>query len=188
MLMKKHLDSLHHKKHHYHLRHRSPEHGPLLSFIDGLEGGFAIFAGIVAGLSFTIVNRQALIITALVGITVNAVNAATIRYSTEHYYDELDGHEKRSAYRAYFLPSVAEFMIYLVVSCLSLLPLLFFDHITTAVIIMISVCLGILFLAGLVRGIILRTHSLRDGFEIMIGGLVMIAVGALAGWILAHLW
>ena len=78
MLMKKHLDSLHHKKHHYHLRHRSPEHGPLLSFIDGLEGGFAIFAGIVAGLSFTIVNRQALIITALVGITVNAVSPGFI--------------------------------------------------------------------------------------------------------------
>ena len=82
------------KKHHYHLRHRTHPLGPLLSFIDGLEGGFAIFAGIVAGLSFTNIDRRTLIVTALIGITVNAVNAATIRYSTEHYYDELDGHEK----------------------------------------------------------------------------------------------
>ncbi|MGB3023593.1 MAG: VIT1/CCC1 transporter family protein [Candidatus Saccharimonadales bacterium] len=176
------------KKHYYHLRHHSPDHGPLLSFVDGLEGGFAIFAGIVAGLSFTLLDRQALIVTALIGITVNAVNAATIRYSTEHYYDELDGHEKRSSFHAYFVPSIIEFAIYLVVSCLSLLPLLFIDHIAIAVGVMIAICLVILFSAGILRGKILHTHSLRDGLEIMLGGLIMIAIGTLAGWMLAHLW
>lgn len=45
------------------------------------------------GLSFTSLPRDVLIVTALIGIVVNAVNAATIRYTTEHYLDELDGHE-----------------------------------------------------------------------------------------------
>lgn len=174
------------KKHHYHLRHRTHPLGPLLSFIDGLEGGFAIFAGIVAGLSFTNIDRRTLIVTALIGITVNAVNAATIRYSTEHYYDELDGHEKRNSFRAYFVPSIIEFLIYMVVSCLSLIPLLFIDHLAFAVATMITTCLLVLILSGIIRGWILRTHKLRDGLEIMFGGSIMILIGTIAGWLLSH--
>mgnify|MGYP001377431148 CR=1 FL=1 len=61
------------KKPHYPI-HRH-EQKQLLGFIDGLEGGFAIFAGIVVGLSFATTNRSVLILTALIGIMVNAVNA-----------------------------------------------------------------------------------------------------------------
>ena len=175
------------KKHHLRLRHRTHPYGAVLSFIDGLEGGFAIFAGIVAGLSFSSIDKSVLIITALIGITVNAVNAATIRYSTEHYYDELDGHEKRSAFHYYFLPSVIEFVIYMIVSCLSLIPLLFINELTLAVIVMVITCCIILFLAGAVRGLFLGGHLwFRDGCEIMLGGIVMIIIGTLAGWVLAH--
>lgn len=171
-------------KKHYRIRHRHHRYGALLSFIDGLEGGFAIFAGIVAGLSFSTISRDHLIITALVGITVNAINAATIRYSTEHYYDELDGREKRSPFHAYFLPSVIEFAIYMLVSCFSLLPLLFVNELYYAVIMMVSVCLVILFLSGAARGALLGQHWLRDGCEIMLGGTVMILAGMSAGWLL----
>ena len=175
------------KKHHFRLRHRSHPYGALLSFIDGLEGGFAIFAGIVAGLSFSTVHRNALIVTAWVGIDVNAVNAATIRYSSEHYYDELDGHEKRSATRAYLAPALIEFLIYMCVSALSLVPLLYINHLPTAVIIMIVVCLMILFVAGALRGALLHGRWVRDGAEIVIGGMVMIGIGAAAGWFLTHM-
>ncbi|MBP7760207.1 VIT1/CCC1 transporter family protein [Candidatus Saccharibacteria bacterium] len=174
------------KRHHFRIRHRDHRFGALLSFIDGLEGGFAIFAGIVAGLSFSMVNRSALIVTAWVGIVVNAVNAATIRYSSEHYYDELDGHEKRDRFRAYFMPAVIEFLIYMFVSALSLLPLLFIDHLSTALFTMVIVCVGILFVAGAIRGRLLGGSWLRDGLEIMFGGLVMIAIGTTAGWFLSH--
>ncbi len=75
-------------KPHYHHQKRTAGSGFFLSFIDGLEGGFAIFAGIVVGLSFTDLPRDVLIVTAIVGIVVNAVNAATIRYTTENYLDE----------------------------------------------------------------------------------------------------
>ncbi len=174
------------KKHHFRLRHRSHPYGALLSFLDGLEGGFAIFAGIVAGLSFSTTHREALIVTAWVGIVVNAVNAATIRYSSEHYYDELDGRERRNAAKAYFVPALVEFLIYMFVSALSLVPLIFIDHLPAAIATMIGVCLAILFIAGALRGIILKSRWTRDGMEILLGGMIMIGIGALAGWFLSH--
>lgn len=174
------------KKLHY-PTHRHPQKR-LLGFIDGLEGGFAIFAGIVAGLSFSTGNRTVLIMTALIGIMVNAVNAATIRYSTEHYIDELDGHEKRNQIRQYFLPAVAEFVLYLFVSLIAVIPLLLIANISIAIAVMISTCLAILFGAGMVRGATLGNHPLRDAIELAIGGSIMILFGTAAGWILTRLF
>lgn len=174
------------KKLHYPNYHHSQKH--LLGFIDGLEGGFAIFAGIVVGLSFATTNRDVLILTALIGIFVNAINAATIRYSTEHYYDELDGHEKRSAVRSYLLPAVVEFVLYILVSVIAVIPLLVVSSLQHAIVVMIGVSLMILFVAGAARGAIMGKHPVRDGVELTIGGSIMIAFGALAGWLLTHVF
>ncbi len=174
------------KKLHYPIHHHSQKR--LLGFIDGLEGGFAIFAGIVVGLSFATNNRQVLVATALLGILVNAVNAATIRFSTEHYYDELDGHEKHNKLKAYLLPSLIEFGLYVVVSLLAIVPLLIISNLTHAIMAMVLLCLVILYIAGAVRGATLGQHAVRDGIELMIGGSIMIACGALAGWSLTHLF
>lgn len=173
------------KKLHY-PRHDHPQK-KLLGFIDGLEGGFAIFAGIVAGLSFTTLNRNVLIATAIVGIIVNAVNAATIRYSSEHYYDELDGHEKSHPFKQYFVPAIIEFILYMIISVLSVLPLIFMPSLSAAVLKMIIVCLVILFISGAIRGTLLNTHPVRDGIELVIGGSIMIGIGALAGYVATHI-
>jgi VIT1/CCC1 family predicted Fe2+/Mn2+ transporter len=174
------------KKLHYPIHNHSQKH--LLSFIDGLEGGFAIFAGIVAGLSFTTSHRTVLIMTALIGIMVNAVNAATIRYSTEHYVDELDGHEKRNKTKYYLVPALIEFILYLTVSVLAVIPLLVIDDLLVAVAVMIATCLVILFAAGMARGAALGNHAVRDGIELVIGGSIMIVFGAGAGWLLTHIF
>ncbi|HXH04838.1 MAG TPA: VIT1/CCC1 transporter family protein [Candidatus Nitrosotenuis sp.] len=174
-------------KRHYHRRHKNLKNGFFLSFLDGLEGGFAIFAGIVVGLSFSDLSRDVLVATALIGIFVNAVNAAALRYSTEHYVDELDGHEKRHPFRHYFVPAVLEFFVYILFSSLALLPLIFVDQIVAALIIMVLSCLAILFTAGAVRGhLIARRHWLRDGIEVTLGGVIMMSVGASAGYALSH--
>lgn len=176
------------KKHHYLITHRESPLGVLLGFIDGLEGGFAIFAGIVVGLSFTSVSRSVLIMTAMLGIFVNAVNAATIRYSTEHYRDELDGHEKRSRFKHYLIPAMTEFMLYIIVSLLAIIPLLLIESLVLAVTIMIATCLIILFIAGYVRGATLGKHPFRDGIELTLGGVIMILFGSIAGWLLTHIF
>ena len=174
------------KKLHYPI-HRHEEK-QLLGFIDGLEGGFAIFAGIVVGLSFATTNRSVLILTALIGIMVNAVNAATIRYSTEHYIDELDGREKRNHVRHYLLPAIFEFLLYVLVSILAVMPLLIVPSLSTAIAVMVSICLIILFAAGAIRGAALGGHPVKDGIELTVGGTIMIVFGALAGWLLTHLF
>lgn len=174
------------KKHSSRTTHHNKPYGPLMRFVGDLEGGFAIFVGLVAGLSFSITNRDVLIVNALIGIMVNALNAATIRYSNEHYLDELDGREKRSPFKWYFLPAAAEFVIYMTVSCAALIPLLFVRNLHAAVTIMVITCLIILFSVGAARGKMFGGHWLRDGGEIMAGGLIMITIGSLAGWLIAY--
>ena len=113
-------------KHHH--THRIPfGANNFLSVLEGIEGGFAIFVGIIAGLSFEHIGRDLLILTAAVSIVVNAINASAVRYTSEHYLDELDGHEKRSWLKAYFLPACLVFSTYLIVSLIAVIPLLFTD-------------------------------------------------------------
>ena len=64
-----------------------------LAVFEGLEGGFAIGAGVLAGLSFAGLDRKILLMTAVVSIIVNGFNSSAVKYSSEHYIDELDGHE-----------------------------------------------------------------------------------------------
>lgn len=157
-----------------------------LSVLEGVEGGFAIFVGIVAGLSFENISRDLLIMTAAIGIIVNAFNASAVRYTSEHYVDELDGREKRRWFRAYFWPSLIEFLSYLTVSTIAILPLVFIEDRLTALWACIGLTMFFLFVAGAYRGWLLRKHMLRDGLEVTFSGLLIIGVGALAGWLLSY--
>lgn len=157
-----------------------------LSVLEGMEGGFAIFAGIVIGLSFEGVNRELLLLTATISIVVNAINASAVRFSTEHYLDELDGHEKRSWFKAYFIPALIEFVAYLVVSLISLLPLLWVASLTTAILLSVIITTIILFCAGYYRGALLsRHHAVRDGIETAGLGLLIITAGGVSGWLIS---
>lgn len=158
-----------------------------LSLLEGIEGGFAISTGIVAGLSFAdITSRRVLLITAGISILVNGFNAAAVKYASEHYEDELDGHEKRHAFRAYFGPAALEFSAYFIISCLTLLPLLIFSLHIEAVIWCTTLTLIVLYLAGLWKGYLLRKHPVRDGIELASLGMMIIVVGALSGFILSR--
>jgi VIT1/CCC1 family predicted Fe2+/Mn2+ transporter len=158
-----------------------------LSVLEGIEGGFAVSAGVVAGLSFAnITSRRILLITAGISILVNGLNASTIKYAAEHYEDELDGHEKKRAFRHYFIPAALEFAIYFAVCGLTLLPLLFFPYHIEAVIWCTTVTLIVLYLAGLWKGYLLRKHPVRDGIELAALGLIIIMGGALSGFILSR--
>jgi VIT1/CCC1 family predicted Fe2+/Mn2+ transporter len=159
-----------------------------LSVLEGIEGGFAIFAGIIIGLSFQGVDRRLLLVTAIISIIVNAVNASSIRYSSEHYVDELDGRENYRWTNGYFVPAFIEFLVYGFASIISVLPLLFIDSLSVAIMAMTGLTLLFLFAAGWYRGnLLLKTHRVRDGIEVAGLGLLIIAAGAGSGWILSHL-
>ena len=81
-----------------------------LAAFEGFEGGFAIGASIVVALAFAKLPMHLLLLTAIISIIVNGFNNASVKYSSEHYLDELDGREKRSPFQAYFIPAFLENM------------------------------------------------------------------------------
>lgn len=158
-----------------------------LAAFEGFEGGFAIGASIVVGLSLAGLGKEALLSTALIGIIVNGFNTSSVKYSSEHYLDELDGREKRNAFRYYFIPAVIEFISYFAISFISIIPLIFIDDIFTAVSISVAITLLLLSLAGLWRGFMLRTSKLRDAVETALLGSGIILVGLISGLVVNSL-
>lgn len=158
-----------------------------LSILDGIEGGFAIFVGIVAGLYFQQISHDLLIVTGIIGLIVNAFNSSAVRYASQHYLDELDGHEKRHKVRAYFIPALVEFVTYALVSFIAVVPLLLIKDSFQAILLTVLLTLVILFVAGAYRGKVLGRHLLRDGLELTGLGVAIILVGAGAGWGIAAL-
>lgn len=158
-----------------------------LAVLEGVEGGFAIGAGMIVGLSFATDSRQLLVMTAIISLLVNGFNSSAVKYISEHYADELDGVEKRSPFQHYFMPAAYEFVAYLIISCLTLMPLLFFDTIQHAAMWCSATTLITLFCAGYWRGFLMnRRHKVRDGFELMILGLFIVFIGGISGYILHH--
>jgi hypothetical protein len=158
-----------------------------LSVLEGVEGGFAIFTGIIVGLSFESVSRDLLLLTAGIGIIVNAFNSSAVRYASEHYIDELDGHETHDPYKNYFVPAFIEFCVYAFVSLIAILPLLFVQPLELAIVACIVLTLSILFGAGYYRGNLLHTHRIRDGLEVALLGALIVLVGGVSGWMLSYL-
>jgi VIT1/CCC1 family predicted Fe2+/Mn2+ transporter len=156
----------------------------LLALLEGLEGGFAIGASVIVGLSFANLDRRVLIISAAIGILVNGFNNSTVKYSSEHYEDELDGREKRNAVRSYFAPAAIEFLSYLAISIVTLLPIVFIEDLYVGIALCSAFTLIMLFAAGYWRGYLMRLHPIRDGLEMMFLGAGIIVVGALTGYIL----
>lgn len=174
------------------MRRHPRKHIPLgadnfLSVLEGLEGGFAIFVGIIAGLYFQDIDHDLLVITGLIGLIVNAFNASAVRYASQHYVDELDGHEKRHKFKAYFVPALVEFLTYGLVSLIAVVPLLVIEDSLSAIMLTSLITLVILYLAGWYRGHLFGRHAVRDGLELAGLGVAIILVGAIAGWLLAGL-
>jgi VIT1/CCC1 family predicted Fe2+/Mn2+ transporter len=158
-----------------------------LAAFEGIEGGFAIGASILVALWLAGLERHILLATALISITVNGFNSSSVKYSSEHYLDELDGREKKNAYRYYLGPAVIEFVSYFAISLLSILPLLFVPQEATAIWASVIVTVLLLFGAGFWRGYMLRTSGLRDAIETVALGAGIIAVGVVSGIILHSL-
>lgn len=184
---------VHTAQYHRELRHRRSKiqlpfgAQRFLAILEGIEGGFAIGAGLVVGLSFATDNRTLLLMTATISLLVNGFNSSAVKYSAEHYADELDGREKKNPFQHYFMPALYEFVAYMIISLVILLPLRFADSIETAAATCVGVTLVTLFAAGYWRGYLMqRRHKMRDGLELMLLGALIIVVGAVSGYILHH--
>lgn len=158
-----------------------------LAAFEGIEGGFAVGASIVVALSLAGLDRELLLATAVISIVVSGFNSSSVKYSSEHYLDELDGREKRNGFSHYFMPALIEFVCYGILSFISVLPLFFVPNVSLAVWLSVVVTIVMLFLAGFWRGYMLRTGRWRDGLETAALGLGMISVGLVSGLIVNSL-
>lgn len=166
-------------------RHITGGSDNFLSILEGVEGGFAIFTSIIAGLSFQAIDRRVLVASGLIGLIVSAFNSSVVRYSNQHYCDELDGVEKRHKFKNYALPAFVEFAAYAIVSIILLLPLILADSIINGVIACAFITVVVLFALGYYRGWLMRTHPMRDALELSLSGAAIIAVGVFAGYFLS---
>jgi VIT1/CCC1 family predicted Fe2+/Mn2+ transporter len=155
-----------------------------LALFEGIEGGFAIGAGIIAGLSLTNIDRKSLIAIAFISIIINGFNSAAVKYSSEHYLDEIDGVENEKPLSAYFIPALIQFLSYFAISFISLTPLFLLGSIPHAILYSCVITLIILLIAGTWRAYILGMPRWRDGFEIAFLGACIIAAGFTSGWII----
>lgn len=156
----------------------------LLALFEGLEGGFAVGASIVVGLSFANLDRRVLIISAAIGTIVSGFNNSVVKYSSEHYADELDGHEKRNGFRYYFIPAAIELLSYFIITLITLIPLFIVSNLYLAMTLCCLITLAMLFIAGYWRGFLMRMHPSKDGIEMLTLGAVIIIMGALTGYLL----
>lgn len=159
----------------------------LLAALEGIEGGFAIGSSIIVALSLAGLDRRHLLTTAIITIIVSGFNSASVKYSSEHYLDELDGREKRSSFRHYFAPALIEFICYFALSFIAVLPLVFVGNLMTAIAVSVAITLVMLFIAGFWRGYILRMNRFRDGLETALLGLGIILIGLISGVIVNSL-
>lgn len=153
-----------------------------LAALEGIEGGFAVGASIIVALSIAGLEKHLLIVTAVVGIVVSGFNSASVKYMSEHYLDEIDGREKNSAFRHYFLPALIEFICYLALSLVAVLPLMLMTNVAAAVTVSVAATIVLMFVAGLWRGYVLGIHSVRDGVETAVLGLGIILIGLISGF------
>lgn len=157
-----------------------------LAAFEGFEGGFAIGTSIIIALSFASHSRTTLLLTAIISIIVNGFNNASLKYSSEHYLDELDGRETRHPFRNYFGPALVEFLSYFAISFITVVPLITMRDIPTAIVVSTALTLLLLFAAGYWRAYMLHMPRLRDGLEtMMLGGGIMV-VGLVSG-LVVHL-
>ena len=159
-----------------------------LAAFEGFEGGFAIGTSIVIALSFGSHSRTALLLTAIISIIVNGFNNASVKYSSEHYLDQLDGRETKHVVKRYFMPAFIEFLSYFAISFVTILPLIFIGDITLAIVISAIATLLLLFAAGYWRAYMLKMPLFRDGLETMLLGGGILLVGLTSGLIVAELY
>lgn len=176
-------------KHHPLHKQRRNVHIPwgaqrFLAAFEGFEGGFAIGSSIVVALSFAQLSGHVLLITAMVSIIVNGFNNASVKYSSEHYLDELDGKEMRSPFKYYFIPALIEFVSYFAISFLSIIPLMIMKDVTLAVWLSVVITLVILGVAGFYRAYMLKMPRWRDAIETILLGAGIIVVGLISGYVI----
>lgn len=151
----------------------------LRSFVFGVEDSLVSTVGLLSGVTIGGVEREAVLVTGLVLIFVEAISMAAgsflAEYSAEEY--EQQGYVSN---RQSIVNGAVMFFSYFISGFVPLLPYLFFEG-SQAMPISISLSLLALFILGVVGARISHVRVLRDGVRMLVVGGLAIAVGTVVG-------
>jgi len=156
-----------------------------LSFLEGIESGFATTCGILLGLWFQNPTSRLLIITAVVSLLINAVNSASIKFMSEHTFDELDGREKHRVILNALSPALVQFTTHVIMASIVLIPVFVIYPSIYGIFASIALTIVVLSAAGWYRGHTSHGHAARDALESVMLALLIIAAGGGAGLLLS---
>lgn len=155
-----------------------------LSVFSGTEAGLATTAAIITGLITSTDNRQLVITTALITILVQAFNAAIGHMSVERTSAAIERNHSKLNYAKPISDSASQFIAHLISSFIILTPTVVVKDMQNVLFWTIGVTLGLLFLLGLIKGYLVKQFLIREAFELVVLGSLIISIGIISGIVL----
>jgi len=156
-----------------------------MALFSGFEGGLATTSAIAAGLLITTSDVTIVITTASISFIVQAFNGAIGKFSSEHTNDEIDHEDILHGYKKPIINASLQFIAHIVMGVIVLLPILYLDNATEAILVSISFTLTLLFLLGAYKGYIVGKSAMADALQQIGLGALIITAGIVAGYLLS---
>lgn len=153
--------------------------GYLRNFIFGVEDSLVSTVGLISGIAISGMNRQAIFLTGMVLIFVEAFSMAVGSFLSEHSAEDYLEHAETPIARPY-RDSFIMFFSYFLSGFIPLLPYILFS-VAGAFWVSIAASLAALFALGVIGAVISGTKILRNGLRMFIIGGIAILVGVVVG-------
>lgn len=150
------------------------------SSVFGFQDALVSTTGIVVGISAGVSNKQFIILSALVAISVEALSMAAGQYLSEKSVHELPASHHRDSL---LIGTLLMFFSYVVGGLIPIVPIFFTDPPLTSFLSVSFAFVG-LFLLGFLKAKLFANHIWRSALEMLtIGGLTTL-IGLLVGYLL----
>ncbi len=156
-----------------------------MALFSGFEGGLATTSAIAAGLLIFTADVTIVITTATISFIVQAFNGAIGKFSAEHTNNEIDHEDILLGYKKPIINAALQFMAHTIMGIVVLLPIIYIENTTEAMLVSIGITLTLLFLLGAYKGYVVGKSSLVDAIEQVGLGALIICAGILAGYLLS---
>ncbi len=156
-----------------------------MALFSGFEGGLATTSAIAAGLLISTSDITLVLTTATISFIVQAFNGAIGKFSAEHTNDEIDHEDILHGYKKPIINASLQFIAHFLMGIIVLLPIVYVDNTSEAIIASVAITLVLLFLLGAYKGFIVGKDSLADALQQVMLGALIISAGIVAGYLLS---
>lgn len=149
----------------------------LRSFVFGCQDALVSTTGIVIGISAAVSNRNFVLLSALVTVTVEALSMAAGQYLSEKSVHDLS---KKHHTDNLFYGSLIMFFSYLVGGIIPILPVIFTSS-TWTPFLSVGYAFSGLLLLGYIKGKLFIGNPIRNSIEMMVIGGLAVLIGLFVG-------